>query len=405
MRIAATQTTSRAATVAIAVLLIACGSPTNNGEDATLDTLLPAPVRTGELQDPVPDNAVSTSVASAGPVPALGAASTLTSWMPTGPRPVRPAATEAPAGTGATGDTDPPSGTDAPAGTDAPPSTADTGTTTTTTAGGATTTTAALKDQAITITTDLSGPWAYGESRTIVATADSGLPVELAAHGACTVRSQPLGILAATDVGTCEITLSQDGGGGWRPAPEVTRVMAISKATPVISGFADRSIEYPQAALAIPLSATVSAGAAAKYRTPPGQFCSVVGDELLVPLAGGTVLPQACVVEAYVDASSRFEAASVTAQFTIEPTDVRITGHTVDAASATELTITATLNRAWGITIVATCAAGPIGLSGAATYTFTITYATVGSTACDITVTTVVLDGSHTNDWRVITIP
>ena len=77
-----------------------------------------------------------------------------------------------------------------------------------------------------------------------MASASSALPVVFDAKGACVVDNAVLGVVRASDVGECSITVAQKGDGSWKAAAPVTRSITISRATPVISGFEDTSTEH-----------------------------------------------------------------------------------------------------------------------------------------------------------------
>jgi sugar lactone lactonase YvrE len=73
----------------------------------------------------------------------------------------------------------------------------------------------------------------YGDPDfTVSATASSGLPVSFAASGNCTVGGTTVHI---TGAGSCTITASQPGGGGYPAATSVSRTFAIAKAGQTIS--------------------------------------------------------------------------------------------------------------------------------------------------------------------------
>ncbi|MGD9704685.1 MAG: hypothetical protein AB7Q42_23760 [Acidimicrobiia bacterium] len=413
------------AALIMAGLLAACGSPTTDDADNTaLDTLLSSP--TGEVQDSAPDASTSsTDAASAGPTaststsrPSAGGTTTgsnpgATSGSSSGPGTTSASASTI-AGSATTADTTTTSAT--PPGTGGGPTTT---TQATTTSRGSTTTptTSAPQPQQITIGAILE-PWAYGEPRTINASATSRLAIDFRATGACMVENPALGVIRATDVGECRVTASQGGSADWQPAPPVTRSVTIAKAKPVISGIADSRTEHRRVPFSIPLTASTSSGATVGYRTLADDlgehYCTIAGTNLEVPLTGG-VLPRTCIVEAFVDASRLYDAASVRARFTIDPTIVRFTGHTVGAApeGSTSVSVSVSLNLAWSVVVETADAAGgvcgtaPDRLVGAATYTFTVAFlAPLTSAApCVITVRTDTIDASHTSDSITITLP
>ncbi|MGE0511934.1 MAG: hypothetical protein AB7Q42_23735, partial [Acidimicrobiia bacterium] len=310
--------------------LSACGSSGIDGGDGiSLETLLPPP--TAEVQDPVPETSPPTSdVASAAPTLPATPTTPFIIW-----------ATDDPIGGG-----------DVPATTTAPPATtAGTTTTppTTTTSTAVPPTTAppttALRPQTISFP-DLVGQWAYGEPRSIAATASSGLPVSYDTNGACVVENAQLGVVRAKDVGSCSITVSQPGGDGWGPAAPFSRSITISKAKTVIHGFADASAEHPRSPFSIPLSAAASSGAVVGYRTVPDgggtSLCTLKGATLQVPSTA--VLPRICTVEASAGVSPLFEATTAVARFTITPTVVDIKAYSVVSMTDTVVSVSVTLN-------------------------------------------------------------
>ena len=404
----------------VTATVAACGSPDTNG-GSTLDTLLPPP--TGEVQDAPPPGASTstTSAASAGPVPAM--APTIPAWSPG--RPIG-------GGTGTTGATSAtqPGSTTETTGTEQTSSTTGASSTTqdsntsqassTTAPTPPTTHTTTPTQQAQTITfAPLVAPWAYGETRSIMASASSALPVVFDAKGACVVDNAELGVVRANDVGECSVTVSQKGDASWKAAPPVTRSTTISRATPVISGFEDTSTEHPRVKFSIPLTASASTGAPVGYHllanAASEKLCTVSGAVLEVQVTNGP-LPQTCTVAAFVEESRLYEAAISTARFTISPTVVAITGHTLIEVTDTSVTLSVNLNVAWQIDVVATAPVGdlvvPCGtppglLEGAATYTFSVALLApiAAASPCDVTVTIHTVDAAHTSDELIIKLP
>ena len=84
--------------------------------------------------------------------------------------------------------------------------------------------TVAPADQAVTLAAlpDLQ----VGDTTALDAASDSGLPVELEAHGPCLVVGDQLQALGA---GPCEVTASQPGDTDWAPAEPVTRSLRIAR--------------------------------------------------------------------------------------------------------------------------------------------------------------------------------
>jgi hypothetical protein len=79
-----------------------------------------------------------------------------------------------------------------------------------------------------TITFNTLSDRTYGAAAfTLTASASSGLPVSYGTTGPCSASGTTLSI---TGVGTCSVTASQAGGGGWAAATPVTRSFAINRA-------------------------------------------------------------------------------------------------------------------------------------------------------------------------------
>jgi hypothetical protein len=252
-----------------------------------------------------------------------------------------------------------------------------------------------------------------------MASASSALPVAFDAKGACVVDNALLGVIRANDVGECSITVAQKGDGSWKAATPVTRSIAISRATPVISGFDDTSTEHPREVFSIALAATSSTGVPVDYYLLPNaasnNLCTVSGAVLEVQVTSGP-LPRTCTVAAFVDESRLYEEAISTARFTISPTVVELTGHTVIEMTDTSVTLSVSLNVPWQIDVAATapvgdppisCGTSPDLLEGAATYTFSIPLLAPVTAAnpCEITVTVHTVDAAHTSDKLIITLP
>jgi hypothetical protein len=207
------------------------------------------------------------------------------------------------------------------------------------------------KSQTITFP-PLPAPWRYGEGKPLSASATSGLPVSLSASGACRVANAALGLVQATDVGPCRITASQPGGSGWAPAADITQTATISKAVAAIQSFGNQSFEYQQIAFTIPLGASVAGGAPVRYvlldAGQPDQLCSLSGSTLAVAQTFNS-MPTVCVVQAVVDASRLYEAASAQATITITPTVVKFTSQRVDIVAGPAAQITVGFNRKWTV--------------------------------------------------------
>ena len=277
------------------------------------------------------------------------------------------------------------------------------GTPTTKPKSGGSSSTSTLSSQTITVY-PVPGGWVYGDTRTVIATASSGLRVGLSAGGACQFANADLGLLKATGVGTCTVTARQDGGPGYRAATPVSVSAQIAKGAQRIEGFGDRSVEHPRTPFTIPLNATATSGAAVRYRLLPDQFgetkCGLSGSSLQVPLFEG--LPRNCVVEAYVDGSNVYTAASARATIVLNPTVVRFTGRSGPTVGPTSASAAVTINRRWsGVEHYADCgstSASPAGESDS--YTVTVEYdpAFGSGSPCTLTVSTAAPDGAVTTD-------
>jgi hypothetical protein len=253
-----------------------------------------------------------------------------------------------------------------------------------------------------------------------MASASSALPVAFDAKGACVVDNALLGVVRANDVGECSITVAQKGDGSWRAAAPVTRSITISRATPVITGFDDTSMEHPREDFSIALAASASSGAPVDYYVLPNAgsngLCTVSGAVLEVQVTSGP-LPRTCTVAAFVDESRLYEEAISTARFTINPTVVKLTGHTVIEITDTSVTLSVSVNVAWPIDVVATAPIGDPPIScgtspdlleeTAATYRFSIALLAPVTAAnpCEITVTVHTVDAAHTTDELIIKLP
>ena len=128
-------------------------------------------------------------------------------------------------------------------------------------------------------------------------------------------------------------------------------------------------------------------------------------------------LPRTCTVAAFVEESRLYEAAISTARFTISPTVVEFTGHTVIEVTDTSVRLSVNLNTAWPIDVVAVAPVGeppvacgtppPDVLEGAATYTFSIALLApiIAANPCEIIVTIETIDAAHTSDELTIRLP
>jgi hypothetical protein len=155
-----------------------------------------------------------------------------------------------------------------------------------------------------------------------------------------------------------------------------------------------------------PLTATASGGATVQYRVLPDGYaeplCVLTGNALAVSQPDG--LPRDCVVEAYVDASSRYEAAVAQATFVINPTVVEFTGQSGPDIGPSSASVSVTLNRVWDIEYSSDCGSASANpASGASSYTVTVQFDDPNLTrpfSCSLTVSTSQPDGAVTTDER-----
>ena len=110
--------------------------------------------------------------------------------------------------------------------------------------GGSSSTSTTLSSQRITVY-PVPGGWVYGDTRTVIATASSGLKVGLSAGGACQFANADLGLLKATGVGTCTVTARQDGGPGYRAATPVSVSAQIAQGARGSRGSATAASSIP----------------------------------------------------------------------------------------------------------------------------------------------------------------
>ena len=132
---------------------------------------------------------------------------------------------------------------------------------------------------------------------TVSATASSGLPVTFAASGNCTVGGTTVHI---TGAGSCTITASQPGGGGYPAATSVSRSLAIGKASQTITftTLANKTYGAPDFAL----SATASSGLAISFAASGG--CTVSGSTVHI------TSPGSCTITASQPGNASYNAAA-----------------------------------------------------------------------------------------------
>jgi hypothetical protein len=145
-----------------------------------------------------------------------------------------------------------------------------------------------------------------------------------------------------TGVGTCTLTANQAGDDTYADAPQVERSLTIAKAAQTITFDAPTSLRFGDAD--VQLSATASSGLPVTYTSTTTDVCTVVADDELHAVAGGT-----CTIRADQAGGANFEAApEVERTLTIAETAVVITtpGATRDPRGVSETPFSATLRRA-----------------------------------------------------------
>jgi sugar lactone lactonase YvrE len=142
----------------------------------------------------------------------------------------------------------------------------------------------------------------YGDPDfTVSATASSGLPVTFAASGNCTVGGTTVHI---TGAGSCTITASQPGGGGYPAATSVSRTLSIAKASQTITfaTLANKTYGGPDFAL----SASASSGLAISFAASGN--CTVSGSTVHI------TSPGSCTIIATQPGNASYNAAPAVSQ-------------------------------------------------------------------------------------------
>jgi LysM repeat protein len=136
----------------------------------------------------------------------------------------------------------------------------------------------------------------YGDpSFTVGAAASSGLPVNFAASGNCTVSANTVTI---TSAGSCSITASQPGNASFNPAIPATRTFQVNKAsqTIVFAGISPKS--YGES---FNVSASASSGLPVSFSAQGN--CTVVGTQVTLTGVGS------CDITASQDGDSNYNPA------------------------------------------------------------------------------------------------
>lgn len=163
----------------------------------------------------------------------------------------------------------------------------------------------ALKTQTITFATPSA--MALGSTRTLVATANSGLAVSFASKttGICTVSGK---VVTAKALGTCTITASRAATSTYAAAASVTRSFAVRKAQTIT--FASPGNKTVGTSFTV--APTASSGLAVSVASNTPGVCSVSGKTVTL-LAAGT-----CAIKANQAGNTTYAAApTVTRSFTV----------------------------------------------------------------------------------------
>ena len=152
---------------------------------------------------------------------------------------------------------------------------------------------------------DLAGPTFGTPPFAVTATSSSGLPVTLAASGACALAAGMVTVLGA---GNCTITASQAGDATYLPALDVSRMLAIGRAAQVI----DFGVVADQAFGTPPFTVSAAASSGLPVTLAATGVCALAGSLVTLPGAG------ACTLVASQAGSADYEpAVDVVRAFTI----------------------------------------------------------------------------------------
>ena len=104
--------------------------------------------------------------------------------------------------------------------------------------------------------------------------------------GVCTVSGSTVTMVSA---GTCSLTANQAGNANYSAAPQVTLVVTIGKAAPVVSWTSNINKVYGEAAFDLPLPTSTSSGAFA-FTSSNAQVATISGRTVTITGAGTTTL-------------------------------------------------------------------------------------------------------------------
>ena len=185
----------------------------------------------------------------------------------------------------------------------------------------------------------------YGETTVLTATVPSGLPVSFKTNTPklCGLQGSTL---IAVGVGSCSITVEQNGNEYYLPAPAVNQYINIGKAPQTIAFNAPGGIVYGESAT---LSANASSGLAITFTTNTPGYCSVASSTVTGVGAG------ACSITANQGGNEFYlPAPAITQVFNVTPASQTITF----------INIPASLTYGTGASISATATSGlPVSFS------------------------------------------
>ncbi|MDX6512271.1 MAG: hypothetical protein QOE36_1775 [Gaiellaceae bacterium] len=212
--------------------------------------------------------------------------------------------------------------------------------------------TAAIK-QNQTITFAAVGAKTFGDPDfDVIATASSGLPVNFAASGDCTVAGTTVHI---TGAGNCTVTASQGGNIDYNAAPDVPRAFAIAKASQTVTFAAISPKTYGDADF--DPGATATSGLDVSYAA--AGSCTIVGAAVHITGAGS------CTVTASQSGNGNFDPAPNAEQtFAIAKADQTInfgTASDIKTFGDADFDVTATASS--GLAVALEVVSGPCTLS------------------------------------------
>jgi hypothetical protein len=164
------------------------------------------------------------------------------------------------------------------------------------------------------------------------ATASSGLTVVFTATGNCTVSAN---IVTLTGPGTCTITASQPGEGGWNAAPEVSHTFNIGKSSQTITFDALLNKVFGDD----PFQVNATASSALPVSFSALGNCTILGSTVTLTAAGSCTITASQAGDANYnaapDVSRAFNIARAAQTITLDPIPDKASGDPPFAAAAT----------------------------------------------------------------------